>query len=463
MADNSIIKDDQNLGIENSTSETLATQGNVINSLKSFWVKLRAKLNLAVTRDTSKAIGSEYIPVYVNQDGEVKECNTEIINITSVGNGSLTNNTIKLNANNINPSIKITVKPVTGTMICLSLPNYSSDNTIDLRIQDGNNVSSLVYYNSGISVQVKDLAGQAAKYLLVYSKEDIAGRWVILNSINTVKGSNANSSNPTGSGGKAGLMSADDKAKLDSIQWGAKSSFDWGELLNIPNASRDARGLVKLGANGNININDNKVYPVQVDNDGHMGVSVPWQNDDTHYTGNLIVSNDTTSAGVAVSSGNDNTYIGYVENNIRQGTNAQIKGTGGATVSSDNGVITINAEQYIVQKPTVTVETITRNNSGSLAGTLTFKDSSNTNVNVKVIYGGTPRGAESYLFNLNQLQVTASTSNNEAKTYYIPFYPKNRTDILPGLVKLTIRCTVGGSEQNPSYSYEAIGDTPYVM
>ena len=123
MADNSIIKDDQNLGIENSTSETLATQGNVINSLKSFWVKLRAKLNLAVTRDTSKAIGSEYIPVYVNQDGEVKECNTEIINITSVGNGSLTNNTIKLNANNINPSIKITVKPVTGTMICLSLPN----------------------------------------------------------------------------------------------------------------------------------------------------------------------------------------------------------------------------------------------------------------------------------------------------------------------------------------------------
>lgn len=345
MAENSIIKNDQNLGIEDSASETLATQGNVINSLKSFWVKLRTKLNLAVTRDTSKAIGSEYIPVYVNEDGEVKECNTEIIGITSVGNNSLTDNKIKLNATGTNPSIKITVKPVIGTMVCLSLPNYSSGNVAELRIQDGNNVSSLVYYTSGISVQVKDLAGQAAKYLLVYSKNgNNVGCWILLNKINTVNGSNANSSNPTGSGGKAGLMSADDKAKLDSIEWNAKSNFNFTDIFNVPDASYGDRGVVKLGTTGNITINtSNKVYPVQVDSSGHMGVSVPWQNDpNTHYITNVAVGNGGTSSVTNI----DDPQVALFE---KDGNNAlsetiksfQIKGGDNITVKSgsDNSVV----------------------------------------------------------------------------------------------------------------------------
>lgn len=335
MADNSIIKNDQNLEIADSTSETLATQGNVINSLKSFWVKLRDKLNLAVTRDTSKAIGSKYIPVYVNEDGEVKECNTEIIDITSVGNNSLEDNTIKLNANGTNPSIKITVKPVIGTMVCLSLPNYSSSNETELRIQDGNNVSSLVYYTSGISVQVKDLAGQAAKYLLVYSKDDAnAGRWILLNKINEVISSGGTLENQNVTGGKAGLMSAKDKAKLDSIQWGAKRTLSWLDMGTMPVASKDSRGGVKLGSDTPINLNANKVYPVQVNDDGQMGVSVPWQDTNNHYTATVKVGSTENTADMGATS-NDNTYVKIFEGGAYS-SSFSIKGAGGTTVSSEN-------------------------------------------------------------------------------------------------------------------------------
>lgn len=335
MAENSIIKNNQNLGITNSTSETLATQGNVINSLISFWEKLKTKLNLAVTRDTSKAIGSEYIPVYVNQDGEVKECNTEIIGITSVGNNSLGENTIKLNANGNNPSIKITVKPVIGTMVCLSLPNYSSNNATELRIQDGNNVSSLVYYTSGISVQVKDLAGQAAKYLLVYSKDgNNAGRWILLNKINEVISSGGTLENQNVTGGKAGLMSSYDKAKLDSIAWGARRTLSWLDMGTMPVASKDSRGGVKLGSDTPINLNDNKVYPVQVNNDGQMGVSVPWQNTNTHYNAIIKVGSTENTADMGATS-NDNTYVKIFENGAYS-SSFSIKGAGGTTVSSEN-------------------------------------------------------------------------------------------------------------------------------
>ncbi len=357
MAENSIIKDDQNLEIAASTSETLATQGNVINSLISFWGKLKAKLNLAVTRDTSKAIGSEYIPVYVNEDGEVKECNTEIIGITSVGNSSLEDNKIKLNATGTNPSIKITVKPVIGTMVYLSLPNYSSNNATELRIQDGSNVSSLVYYTSGSSVQVKDLAGQAAKYLLVYSKDDAnAGRWIVLNKLQEATSTEANDTSGDPDSipqGKAGLMSAYDKAKLNSIQWGA-TKFTFSMFNTMPAATTDSLGGVCLGdgkKNNNISTlqgtgNINKYYPVTADKDNKLVVNVPWQNDtNTHYKTDVAVGDGTTTKSVQ-----NNPKVAIFENNNGSLVNNslhsfQIAGGNNITVESDaNNVITIKGQ-----------------------------------------------------------------------------------------------------------------------
>jgi uncharacterized phage infection (PIP) family protein YhgE len=193
---------------------------------------------------------------------------------------------------------------------------------------------------------------------------------------------------------------------------------------------------------------------------------------DVYNSFNLV---DDTFAGVQNQFNNVNNNINTVngripsfsilsETNNSTSTGYLVPGAGshadGYHVLAGNGewVTAIAVSSGNIYKPIVTAGAITKNTAGNLSGTLTFKDWSNNNVNVKVIYGGLPRGAENYTFNLNQCQIPAETTNT-TKSYYIPFYPINRNDIMPGLVKLNIKCTVSGD----TYTYTLIGDTPYVM
>ena len=459
------IIDDTNPNIvpgDMSSSETLATQGNVINSFRTFWEKLKARLGYAVFRNSETAkVGNDSKPVYVDSNGEVKECNATSITISLVNYSNFANGTafnrMSYNPNNDNYNITLDIKPATGTMVYLvTSGNSLSTSERQIKIKDSNNNTRSVYYTSGAPALVKDFAAQATRFLLVYSNESgTDGRWIVLNKVNEAKGSDANSSNPTGSGGNAGLMSADDKAKLDSIQWGARRTLSWLDLGTMPAASKDSKGGVKLGSDTPINLTADKVYPVQVNNDGQMGVSVPWQNDNTHYKASIIAGK-VDSTGNAASTEEQDTYIHILDKNdntVESDTKIKLEGSGSVKISSDSaGIIIIRGEQYRAQKPTVTVSTIIRNSSGYLSGTLTFKDEVTSNVSVKVVYGGQAVGAESYTFNLNQLQVTAPTTNM-TKVYYIPFYPIGRNDIMPGLVKLRVQCIVGGTSENPTYSY----------
>lgn len=294
----------------NNESEVLATQGNVINSIKVFWNKLRRKLVHAITRDdTSEAVGGIYQPIFVNENGGVQVCEPTTIQKDVVqGN-------IRLD--------EIT-SPYSGQIVCIKATrNSNTSDSSDLTIKN-----NPVFYPTGVAVKVSDVIDGI--YLFTYIKEH-GNKWILNNKINEVIASSKSSANGTGTGGNPGLMTADDKAKLDKIAWGA-NNFTY----TLPTASISEKGGVKSTTTGTTTGRD---YNVQVNQDGTMKVNVPWEN--THNSATLCVSNTSngTQNGAAT---NGNMYLKIVD-----GTNVsslKISGSGSTNVTSNsNGEITIES------------------------------------------------------------------------------------------------------------------------
>lgn len=312
-----------NIKAENA-SEVLATQGNVINSIKTFWNNLRKKLAYAISRhDYGKQVGGDYVPIFVNADGVVQECKPTTIQADIAQNGIITIPTKDIPNDSI----------YTGTTVCISVSNNRvSDVNNNLQIQH-NNSKALVKYPSGVTV----LAGGISKgdlLLATFCKNSTSSSnnfWILLNKINTVVSMGQTTSNGSGNGGHPGLMTAEDKAKLDTIKWSANnyslpkaSSTALGGIMlgyttnendrnyrletddngngyvnvpwtvySLPTASKDTLGGVKSSNNTTVD-NNRKVYHVGVDNNGIMTVNVPWT--DTTYT--LLAASSSTLGGV---------------------------------------------------------------------------------------------------------------------------------------------------------------------
>lgn len=352
-------------------SEVLATQGNVINSIKTFWNKLRTKLAYAISRpDYSEQVGGNYVPIFVDADGVVQECQPTTIQADIAQNGIITIPTNDIPNDNI----------YTGTTVCISILNNSaSGSDSNLQIQH-NSSTSPVKYPSGVTVQAKDISN-SDHLLATFCKTSTSSRnnfWILLNKINTVVSTTEN-------GGHPGLMTAEDKAKLNTIEMdannyilpkatdknlgGVKSSLtgtitgrDYNVQVNsdgtmkvnvpwtdttysLPTASSSKEGGVKLGADKvnsletpNPTSSADRYYPIQTDKDDKLVVNVPWtDNHNTAYlrAGNISsITNDDTN--------NNNTYLKIVDGGSV--SSLKISGTGGTEVKSDaSGNITIDS------------------------------------------------------------------------------------------------------------------------
>lgn len=259
-----------------NASEVLATQGNVINSIKTFWNKLRAKLAYAISRpDYANQVGGYYVPIFVNTNGVVQECQPTTVQADIAQNGIITIPTKDIPNDNI----------YTGTTVCISVSNNRvSDVNNNLQIQH-NNSKALVKYPSGVTV----LAGGISKgdlLLATFCKNSTSSNnnfWILLNKINTVV------STAVEGGGHPGLMTAEDKAKLDTIDKDANN-------YSLPAATSDILGGIKLGYTTNEN---NKNYRLQTDTSGNGYVNVPW----TVYS--LPTASGDTLGGVKSSSNTD--------------------------------------------------------------------------------------------------------------------------------------------------------------
>ena len=235
-----------------STSEVLATQGNVINSIKTFWNKLRKKLAYAISRpDYSKQVGGNYVPIFVDTDGVVQECQPTKIQANIESNGIITIPTSEIPNDNI----------YTGTTVCIKvLNNSASGSSSNLQIQHNSSTSS-VKYPSGVAVQAKDISN--VDLLLVTfcknSKSSSNNFWILLNKINTVVSTTEN-------GGHPGLMTAEDKEKLETIERDANN-------YSLPKASSTALGGIMLGYTTN---ETDRNYKLQTDTNGNGYVYVPW-------------------------------------------------------------------------------------------------------------------------------------------------------------------------------------------
>ena len=200
-----------------------------------------------------------------------------------------------------------------------------------------------------------------------------------MNKINTVVSTTEN-------GGHPGLMTAEDKAKLDTIKWsannyilpkatdktlgGVKSSNtgtepgrDYNVQVNsdgtmkvnvpwtdttysLPTASSSEKGGVKLGADKLSNLdtpnptdNNDRYYPIQTDKNDRLVVNVPWT--DNHNTAHLRAGNDTTISNEATNNGD--TYLKIVDGGSKT-SSLNISGIGGTEVKSDaDGNITISS------------------------------------------------------------------------------------------------------------------------
>lgn len=387
-----------------NSSEVLATQGNVINSIRVFWNKLKEKLAFAITRpDYSKQVGGNYVPIFVDTDGVVQECKP-----TTIQAGIAQNGIVTIPINDI-PNDNI----YTGTTVCISvLNNSASGSTNDLRIQH-NSFTSSVKYPSGVTVQAKDIS-KGDLLLATFCKNSINSSnnfWILLNKINTVVSTGQTTSNGSGNGGHPGLMTAEDKAKLDTIKWsannytlptassstlgGVKSKFTgtiegrdydvevkedgtmkvnvpWTDTVySLPTASSSTLGGVKLGAIKLANLNTpsststtGRYYPIQTDKNDRLVVNVPWTN--SHYTAELRAGNNNNSISNEATN-NGNTYLKIVDGGSKT-SSLKISGSKGTKVTSDGyGNITI-------ESPTVT--------------TYTKLDSSNFNPSIGYIIKG---------------------------------------------------------------------------
>lgn len=374
-------------------SEVLATQGNVINSIKTFWNKLRTKLAYAISRPNySKQVGGNYVPIFVDADGVVQECQPTTIqaNIESTGIITIPTNDIP------NDSI------YTGTTVCISFSNNSASgsdsNLSNLQIKH-NNSTSPVKYPSGVTVLAKDISSEGL-LLATFCKNSISGDnnfWILLNKINTVVSTGQTTPGDNVDGGHPGLMTAKDKAKLETIDWSANN-------YSLPKADSNVLGGIKLGyttngndrnyklqtdtnGNGYVNVpwtvyslpiadkdklggvkskdtgtTSGKDYNVQINSDGTMKVNVPWTDTDTHNTAYLRAGNNNNSISNEVTT-NGNTYLKIVDGGSKS-SSLKISGSGGTKVKSDvEGNITI-------ESPTVPSYTLLNSSSTQGAGFL---------------------------------------------------------------------------------------------
>lgn len=273
----------------NSTSEVLATQGNVINSIKVFWNKLRAKLAYAVARPNyNDAVGGNYQPVYIDSNGVVQVCAPETI-VASIESGS---------------SINIGNTPIhPGKTICVRISGSLSASALPLKI--GNDP---IIYPSGASVYTTNVHSEGT-YLFTYMVGG-GNKWILISSMNVVDGTNP------------GLMTAAEHNKLANIAENANN-------YSLPIAGSNLGG-VKSAATGNTAGRD---YNVQINSDGTMKVNVPWTDTlPTHTTVTLSANEDSDKD--TVLSLNDGENI----------SNVKIKGNRGTSVyKGQNGEVVIDS------------------------------------------------------------------------------------------------------------------------
>lgn len=205
--------------------------------------------------------------------------------------------------------------------------------------------------------------------------------------MNEVKASNKTSDGTTGGGGNSGLMTADDKAKLDTIAWNANN-------YTLPTADNDTKGGVILGASKVYNLdtpsakNDsNRYYPIQTDKHDKLVVNVPWNDTDTHWSANLKVGTSSSTNNDATT-GTVDTYIKVVENSTISSL-VKVVGSGGTTVSSSNtGELTISSPKV----PSYSILKTDKTNSNNLSTTgyrVFGPGSSNANTNNYLAGNGT--------------------------------------------------------------------------
>ena len=411
----------------NSTSEVLATQGNVINSIKTFWNNLRTKLAYAISRpDCSKQVGGNYVPIFVDADGVVQECQPTKIQASIAQNGIIT---IPTNIPNDNI--------YTGTTVCIDvLTNSASGSSSDLQIQHNSSTSS-VKYPSGVTVQAKDISNGDLLLATFCNNSTSSSNnfWILLNKINTVVSTGQTTSNDSGNGGHPGLMTAEDKAKLDTIKWSANNYI-------LPKAANNSLGGIQLGyttngtdrnyklqtdtnGNGYVNVpwtdyslptankdtlggvkskdtgtTSGRYYDVQINSDGTMKVNVPWTDTDTHNTAELRAGNDTSIDNSATTNGS--TYLKIVDGGSKT-SSLKISGTGGTRVTSNaSGNITI-------ESPNVPSYSSLSSTNNSIAGNYTINGPGVYNANTQYYLAGNGTWVKGIL-------VPVPTSNDYGKT-----------------------------------------------
>lgn len=293
-----------------SNSEVLATRGNVINSLRTFWDRLREKLAYAISRpDYNNPVGGNYVPIFVNADGVAQECQPTTVTAGIAGSGIIT-----IPADTI-PNENI----YTGTTVCINVSNNSassSDNSLQIQ---HNNDAALVKYPSGVTVLAKDISG-GDLLLATFCKTGSTNFWILLNKINTVVSKAIN-------GGYSGLMSAADKEKLDGIQNGANA-------YELPAATDSSLGGVRIGYTAN-----GKNYAVQKDSNDKLYVNVPWTDTDTHNTASIAMSVDKSDAPNITLTNSDDSGSSSI----------QVVGSGGTQVAvGQEGQLVIDSQPSVI-------------------------------------------------------------------------------------------------------------------
>ncbi len=322
------------------------------------------KLAYAVTRPSyDNQVGGNYVPIFVNADGVVQECQPTTIQADIASTGIITIPINDIPNDNIH----------TGTTVCINvLNNSASGSTNDLQIQH-NSSTSPVKYPSGVTVLTKDI--DKGDYLLATfcntSTSSSNNFWILLNKINTVVSTTEN-------GGHPGLMTAEDKAKLGTIEMNANNyslpaatdnslggiqlgyttnendrnyklqtdnngngyvNVPW-TVYSLPTANKDTLGGVKSSSNTDSD-NNNKIYHVGVNTNGIMTVNVPWTDNDSHYKAILCAGNKNSNKNEQTTNGN--MYLKIIENSSKS-SSLKISGAGGTEVKSDaEGNITISS------------------------------------------------------------------------------------------------------------------------
>ena len=141
----------------------------------------------------------------------------------------------------------------------------------------------------------------------------------------------------TASESENGLMYIGDKIKLNGIEEGANKYV-------LPEASDSQSGGIKTGYNNGVADNDNKNYPVQLDENNKAYVNVPWKDNNTTY------SNATQSA-AGLMSADDKTKLDGIDvdaNKFILGS-ATNNNLGGFKTGYNNGVADNDNKNYPVR------------------------------------------------------------------------------------------------------------------